>query len=74
MKPLSIRLKHRYERTKQILENASIKTDGHKRQQEQVLTLMKTARLWLAFRAASRLSLYFCVMCGMIRLTSVSTE
>lgn len=34
---------------------------------------MKTARLWLAFLAASRLSLYFWVMCGIIMLTSVST-
>ena len=34
---------------------------------------MKTARLWLALRAASRLSLYFCVMWGAIMLTRVST-
>lgn len=44
-----------------------------RRRQLRVPTLMKTARLWLAFLAASRLSLYFCVMCGMIKLTSVST-
>ena len=32
-----------------------------------------TARLWLALRAASRLSLYFWVTWGIIMLTSVST-
>lgn len=35
-------------------------------------TLMKTAKLWLALRAASRLSLYFWVMCGISMFTRVS--
>lgn len=36
-------------------------------------TLMNTAKLWLALRAASRLSLYFWVMCGISIFTRVST-